>query len=91
MIINKYRLFVFSLLSLLLTTTTRSQSVEDSLRPSIYFQASTYTGYLYAHHRSMIYFIEDYTEEHNYVLAGVSTAVPTGKKHTDVPQQASDI
>ncbi|MGI6479540.1 MAG: acyloxyacyl hydrolase [Salinivirgaceae bacterium] len=61
MIINKYRLFVFSLLSLLLTTTTRSQSVEDSLRPSIYFQASTYTGYLYAHHRSMIYFIEDYT------------------------------
>ncbi len=60
MIIKIQRVLLPSLFVFFLTTTTHSQPNTDSLRPSLYFQASAYTGYLYAHHRSMAYLIDNY-------------------------------
>ncbi len=33
---------------------------QDTINPAIYFQAGGYSGFLYAHHRSMGYYIQDY-------------------------------
>jgi hypothetical protein len=52
--------FVIVVLLFLFTNGFSQNSSKDSLAPSLYVQVGGYSGFLYAHHRSMGYLIDNY-------------------------------
>ncbi len=55
------KFYILAILAILSTLQGFSASTQkDSVSPSLYFQAGSYTGFLYAHHRSMGYLIDNY-------------------------------